>query len=89
MRGVISAERSNRELVTSGHVTGATRRDMSTWHTDLRPLSEGLGTATRLAMDSVPSVIVIGLCKRLKAFCFFVIEIARFFMTLPSYSKWT
>lgn len=70
MRGVISADRSDRELVTSGDVTGATRRDMSTWHTDLRPLSEGLGAGTRLALDSVPSVIVIGLCmcKRLKAF---------------------
>lgn len=70
MRGVISADRSDRELVTSGHVTGATRRDMSTWHTDLRPLSEVLGAGTRLAIDSVPSVIVIELCmyKRLRAF---------------------
>lgn len=58
MREVISADRSDRELVTSGHVTGATRRDMSTWHTDLRPLSEGLGAGTRLTMDSVPSVIL-------------------------------
>lgn len=88
MRGVISADRSDRELDTSGPVTGATRRDMSTWHTDLRPLSEGLGAGTRLAMHSVPFVILIGLCKWLKAFCFFfVIEIARFFMTLPSYNK--
>lgn len=43
MRGVISADRSDRELDTCGPVTGATRRDMSTWHLDLQPLSEGLG----------------------------------------------